>query len=87
MRTKIFTTNLFHCERHCGHDMTNLATAKTVKAFLILETIPNYFFFIIPCSFCYSNPSRSRNFFTLPQPSPNPQGESKKFTNDARIAI
>jgi hypothetical protein len=35
----------------------------------------------------YSNPCRSRKFFTPPQPSPNPRGGSKKFTNDARIAI
>ena len=30
----------------------------------------------------YSNPCRSRNFFTPPQPSPNPRFGSKKFTND-----
>jgi hypothetical protein len=35
----------------------------------------------------YSNPCRSRKFFTLPQPSPNSRSGSKKFTNDARIAI
>ena len=29
----------------------------------------------------------SRKCFTPPQPSPNLRGESKKFTNDARIAI
>ena len=30
----------------------------------------------------YSNPCRSRKFFTPPQPSPNPRSGSKKFTND-----
>jgi hypothetical protein len=30
----------------------------------------------------YSNPCRSRKFFTPPQPSPNSRGGSKKFTND-----
>ena len=30
----------------------------------------------------YSNPCRSRKFFTLPQPSPNSRSGSKKFTND-----
>ena len=29
----------------------------------------------------YSNPCRSRKFFTPPQPSPNSRGGSKKFTN------
>jgi hypothetical protein len=37
--------------------------------------------------FIYSNPCRSRKFFTPPQPSPKSRGGSKKFTNDARIAI
>ncbi|WP_445302204.1 RQC domain-containing protein [Microcoleus sp. F4-D5] len=35
----------------------------------------------------YSNPCRSRKFFTPPQLSPNPRVGIKKFTNDARIAI
>ena len=30
----------------------------------------------------YSNPCRSRKFFTAPQPSPRVRGGSKKFTND-----
>ena len=30
----------------------------------------------------YSNPCRSRKFFTPPQPSPNSRSGSKKFTND-----
>ncbi|MEG4287490.1 hypothetical protein Q5692_00380 [Microcoleus sp. C2C3] len=30
----------------------------------------------------YSNPCRSRKFFTPPQPSPRVRGGSKKFTND-----
>jgi hypothetical protein len=30
----------------------------------------------------YSNPCRSRKFFTPPQPSPNSRFGSKKFTND-----
>ncbi|UNU25178.1 hypothetical protein D0A37_16300 [Microcoleus vaginatus HSN003] len=73
MRTKIFTTNLFNCDRDGGHDMTNLATAKTVKAFLILETITittSFLLFLLPSAIAilaevviflpYPNPPRTR---------------------------
>jgi hypothetical protein len=43
--------------------------------------------FIFARGLIYSNSCRSRKFFTPPQPSPNSRSGSKKFTNDARIAI
>jgi hypothetical protein len=57
-----------------------VSAIKNVLTVLAVAITLIFYFLRTYATDTYSNPCRSRKFFTPPQPSPNPRFGSKKFT-------